>query len=73
LEEWNIQTSLVVFRKENPTISFQEAVIMDDDLAKTHMMIPLLAVTAAFTGISWSFASFAFVTLNTERTDEVAM
>jgi hypothetical protein len=47
--------------------------MMGDDLVRTHMTIPLLAVTAALMGISRSFSSFAFVTLNTERTDEVTM
>jgi len=45
----------------------------DDDLVRTHMEIPLRAVTTALTGISWPFSSFAFVTLNTERTDEANM
>jgi hypothetical protein len=44
-----------------------------DDLARTHMMTPLRAVTAPLTGISWPFSSFAFATLNTERTDEMRM
>jgi len=50
----------------------QEAV-GDDELTRTHMTIPLWAVTAALTGISWSFSSFAFITSNTERTDEAIM
>ena len=42
-------------------------------MARTHMTTPLRVVTAALTGISLPFSSFAFVTLNTERTDEVTM
>jgi hypothetical protein len=57
--------------EKNPTLSFQEAVMMGDD--RTHTTIPLRTVTAALTGISWPFSCFAFVTVNTERTDEVTM
>lgn len=39
----------------------------------THMTIPRSAVTAALTGISCPFSSFAFVTLNTVSTDEITM
>jgi len=76
LEEWNIQTSLVVFREKKATRSSQlsrSSYDGDDDLARTHMMTPLRPVTAALTGISQSFSSFAFATLNTERTDEMTM
>jgi hypothetical protein len=54
----------------------KEAVMMMGamtSLARTHTTIPLRAVTAALTGISWPFSSFAFVTVNTERSDEVTM
>ena len=37
------------------------------------MTIPLWAVTDALTEISWPSSSFAFVTLNTEKIDEVMM
>ena len=52
---------LLSFRKQSSVI------------IRTYMTTPRSTVTAALTGISFPFSSFAFVTLNTESTDEVKM
>ena len=46
-------------------------VLLSDDL--TYTTIALRTLVAAVTGISWPFSSFAFLILNTERTDEATM
>ena len=38
--------------KKIPLSAFKKAVMMGDDLTRTHMTIPLRAVTTASTGIS---------------------
>jgi hypothetical protein len=73
LEESNIQTSLVVFTEKSNSQLQKVAMMTNDDLARTHITIPLRAVTAALMGISWPLSSFACVTLNTVRTDEMTM
>jgi hypothetical protein len=55
---------------ENLTLSFKEQLWA---IVRAYTRSPSLTVTAALTGISLPFSSFAFVTLNTERTDEATM
>jgi hypothetical protein len=55
---------------KNPNLSFKTHV---HAITRAYTTIPVRAVTAALTGISLSFSSFAFVTLNMERTDEVTI
>jgi hypothetical protein len=55
---------------ENLTVSFNKKLWA---INWTYMTIPPLTVTAALTGISLPFSSFAFATLNTDRADEVTM
>jgi hypothetical protein len=53
----------------NRTISFKERF---GPRSRTYTTGPS-SMAATLTGISWPFSSFAFVTLNTESTDEVTM
>jgi hypothetical protein len=55
---------------KNPNLSFKNHL---QTITRAYITIPFRAVTAALTGISLSFSSFAFVTLNMERTDEATM
>jgi hypothetical protein len=69
LEGWNTQTSLDGFETQ-PNSQLQEPFTNKNPSLHDN---PAGAVTAALTGSSWPFSPFAFVTLNTERTNGVTM
>jgi hypothetical protein len=58
-------------RSDGGNSQLREAFISDEP--KTYTTTPLKTVTSALTGISLPFSSFAFVTLNADRTEEATM